>query len=238
MDIDGILEYAEELERKLLVISNFDQEKDRLKHEMDRAYEALKAAAEAVSEKRSDIARELETAMTAELEALDFANSEFRINIERTEEITPLGFDRIEFLISTNPGVPPLPLARIASGGEISRVMLAFKHIIGTTDNVETMIFDEIDTGISGRTALTVGRKLKEISEHRQIITITHLPQIAAFGRDNYLITKRIEDGTSHSHIEHLDEDGKVRMVAALFSGGSDDGALEAARELIQKTQQ
>lgn len=238
MDIDGILEYAEELERKLLVISNFDQEKDRLKHEMDRAYEALKAAAEAVSEKRSEIARELETAMTAELEALDFANSEFRINIERTEEITTLGFDRIEFLISTNPGVPPMPLARIASGGEISRVMLAFKHIIGTTDNVETMIFDEIDTGISGRTALTVGRKLKEISEHRQIITITHLPQIAAFGRDNYLITKRIEDGTSHSHIEHLDEDGKVRMVAALFSGGSDDGALEAARELIQKTQQ
>ena len=238
MDIDGILEYAEELERKLLVISNFDQEKDGLKHEMDRAYEALKAAAEAVSEKRSEIARELETAMTAELEALDFANSEFRINIERTEEITTLGFDRIEFLISTNPGVPPLPLARIASGGEISRVMLAFKHIIGTTDNVETMIFDEIDTGISGRTALTVGRKLKEISEHHQIITITHLPQIAAFGRDNYLITKRIEDGTSHSHIEHLDEDGKVRMVAALFSGGSDDGALEAARELIQKTQQ
>lgn len=130
-----------------------------------------------------------------------------------------------------------MPLTRIASGGEISRIMLAFKHIIGDSDNVETMIFDEIDTGISGRTALVVGKKLKEIAEHHQILCITHLPQIAAYGRDNYLITKDTSAGKSQTEIQHLDADGKVRMVATLFSGSADSGnALEAARELISNT--
>ena len=130
-----------------------------------------------------------------------------------------------------------MPLTRIASGGEISRSMLAFKRVIGESDNVETMIFDEIDTGISGKTALTVGRKLREIAEHHQIICITHLPQIAAGGQDNYLITKSIENNSSHTEITHLDEQGKIRMVATLFSGSTDANALEAAAELINKCQ-
>ena len=127
-----------------------------------------------------------------------------------------------------------MPLAKIASGGEISRIMLAFKHIIGETDRVETMIFDEIDTGISGHTALVVGRKLAGIAGHRQIISVTHLPQIAAYGDDNYLISKSIDNEKSYTNIDHLDEESKVRMIAALFSGSSDsENALEAARELI-----
>ena len=130
-----------------------------------------------------------------------------------------------------------MPLARIASGGEISRIMLAFKHIIGSSDNVETMIFDEIDTGISGRTALTVGRKMSEIAEHRQIISVTHLPQIAAYGSDNYLITKSISDEKTHTDIEHLDPEGKIRMLATLFSGSDEnESAIKAARELIGST--
>jgi DNA repair protein RecN (Recombination protein N) len=112
--------------------------------------------------------------------------------------------------------------------------MLAFKHIIGETDSVETMIFDEIDTGISGRTALVVGQKLREISGHRQIFSVTHLPQIAAYGNDNFLITKNIEDDKSYTDITHLDSDGKIRMIATLSSGSSESSsALEAARELI-----
>ena len=233
-DIDGIIGYQEELESKLGMIENFDHEKARLKENADRKYDALKDQAEYVSELRHVIASRLESAMERELKDLEFANSEFRIDISKLDEIGPLGFDRVEFLVSTNPGEPLMPLAKIASGGEISRIMLAFKHIIGESDSVETMIFDEIDTGISGHTALVVGNKLSEIADHRQILSITHLPQIAACADDNFLISKSVESDKSYTDIEHLDEDGKVRMIATLFSGSSDSGnALEAARELI-----
>ena len=233
-DIDGIIGYKEELESKLGMIENFDHEKARLKENADRKYDALKDQAEYVSELRHVIASRLESAMERELKDLEFANSEFRIDISKLDEIGPLGFDRVEFLVSTNPGEPLMPLTKIASGGEISRIMLAFKHIIGESDSVETMIFDEIDTGISGHTALVVGNKLSEIADHRQILSITHLPQIAACADDNFLISKSVESDKSYTDIEHLDEDGKVRMIATLFSGSSDSGnALEAARELI-----
>ena len=172
--------------------------------------------------------------MVKELQDLAFANSEFKIEITRQDDISDLGYDGVEFLISTNPGEPLRPMAKIASGGEISRIMLAFKHIIGSSDSVETMIFDEIDTGISGKTALVVGHKLSEIANHRQILCITHLPQIAASGDDNFSIDKEISDGKSHTVIEHLDESGKLEMLARLISGAPDSSnALEAAKELV-----
>lgn len=236
MGVDGIIAYANELDEKLQLIQNFDYEKNALKAKVDSAYANLVSAAELVSEKRHTIAARLEKLIEDEITELDFANSEFKINIEKSDEINELGFDKVEFLISTNPGMPLSPLAKIASGGEISRVMLAFKHIIGDSDNMETMIFDEIDTGISGKTALTVGKKLKQIASGHQIVCITHLPQIAAYGEDNYLISKSIEDGMSHTNISHLDANGKIAMVATLFSGTQDESALSAARDLIEKT--
>ncbi len=237
-DVDEILEYQSELGRKLEMIRNFDSEKTALADAAGRKYSALEDQAAHVSELRHIIAAKLESSMVRELQDLEFANSEFRIRIERLPEIGPDGYDKVEFLISTNPGEPMMPLTRIASGGEISRIMLAFKHIIGGSDNVDTMIFDEIDTGISGHTALVVGRKMSEIAEHRQIICITHLPQIAAFGNDNFLISKSVNDSASaaksFTEIEHLDEDGKIKMVATLFSGSADnENALQAARDLI-----
>ena len=236
--VEEIIEYGEELKQKLSVIENFDAEKSRLADIAHRKYVLLEDQAQHVSELRHIIAARLESAMIKELQDLEFANSDFRIDIQRLDEIGPLGFDNVEFLISTNPGEPLMPLTKIASGGEISRIMLAFKHIIGDSDMVGTMIFDEIDTGISGRTALVVGRKMSEIAEHHQIIAITHLPQIAAYGNDNYLISKSIIDSKSHTGIEHLDAEGKVRMVATLFSGSADsESALDAARELIASTQ-
>ncbi len=232
---EEIISYQKELGEKLELISNFDDEKKRLADTARRRYVLLEDQAGHVSEIRHIIASKLESAMVKELQDLDFANSEFSIRIDRADEISPLGYDQVEFLISTNPGEPLMPLTRIASGGEISRIMLAFKHIIGDSDMVGTMIFDEIDTGISGRTALVVGRKMSEIADHHQIIAVTHLPQIAAYGDDNYLITKTIADEKPHTDIEHLDEKGKVRMVATLFSGSSDsESALDAARELIE----
>ena len=236
-NVEEIISYGDELKAKLAVIENFDAEKKRLSDIAERKYTVLEDQAAHVSELRHLIASRLESAMVKELKDLEFTNSEFRISIERAEEIGPLGYDRVEFLISTNPGEPLMPLTRIASGGEISRIMLAFKHIIGDSDMVGTMIFDEIDTGISGRTALVVGRKMNEIADHHQIIVITHLPQIAAYGDDNYLITKSVYDDKSHTDIEHLDDEGKIRMVATLFSGSSDsESALDAARELIEAT--
>ena len=234
--VEEILEFRDELGSRLNMIQNFDAEKSRLAEAAHKRYALLEDQASHVSELRHIIAQRLESAMTKELNDLEFANSEFRIDIKKTDEIGPLGFDKVEFLISTNPGEPLMPLTRIASGGEISRIMLAFKHIIGETDRVETMIFDEIDTGISGHTALVVGKKMSEIAGHRQIISVTHLAQIAAYGDDNYLISKSIDKDKSYTNIEHLDDDSKVRMIATLFSGSAEsENALQAARELIQQ---
>lgn len=235
--VDEIIEYKNELASRLDMIQNFGNEKSRLADTAHRRRTELEDQAAHVSELRHIIAARLESAMIKELGDLEFANSEFRIDIQKLDEIGPYGFDRLEFMISTNPGEPLMPLTRIASGGEISRIMLAFKHIIGDSDSVETMIFDEIDTGISGHTALVVGRKLSEIAEHRQIMSVTHLPQIAAYGDDNFLITKSVESDKSYTDIDHLDRDGKVRMIATLFSGNPDnENALQAARDLIDST--
>lgn len=235
--VPEILEFRDEIRGRLEMMQNFDSDKKRLAEAAHKKYAALEAQAEHVSELRHIIAARLESAIVKELNDLEFANSEFKIDISRQDEIGPLGFDKVEFLISTNPGDPLMPLTKIASGGEISRIMLAFKHIIGETDRVETMIFDEIDTGISGHTALVVGKKLAEIASHRQIISVTHLPQIAAYGDDNYLISKSIDNEKSYTNIGHLDEESKVRMIAALFSGSSEsENALQAARELIDST--
>ena len=235
--VDEILAFRDELASRLNMIQNFDSEKSRLAEAAHRKYAALEDQAEHVSELRHVIASRLESAIIKELGDLEFANTGFRIDISRLDEIGPLGYDKVEFLISTNPGDPLMPLTKIASGGEISRIMLAFKRIIGETDNVETMIFDEIDTGISGRTALVVGKKLSEIAGHRQIISVTHLPQIAAYGDDNYLISKSVDNDKSYTSIGHLDDDSKVKMIATLFSGSSDsENALQAARELIEST--
>lgn len=235
--VEEILEFRDELRGRLEMIQNFDSEKSRLAEAAHKKYTLLEDQAEHVSELRHIIASRLESALIKELKDLEFANSEFKIEISRLDDIGPLGFDKVEFLISTNPGDPLMPLTKIASGGEISRIMLAFKHIIGETDRVETMIFDEIDTGISGHTALVVGKKLAEIAGHRQIISVTHLPQIAAYGNDNYLISKSVASDKSYTQVEHLDPDSKVRMIAALFSGSSDsENALQAARDLIEST--
>ena len=234
MSIEEIIAYKEELDSKLGVIHNLDDEKKRLAELIDKRYNELEAQAEVVSNIRKANAASLEREMIKELQDLAFANSEFKIDITRHDDISELGYDGVEFLISTNPGEPLRPMAKIASGGEISRIMLAFKHIIGSSDSVETMIFDEIDTGISGKTALVVGHKLSEIANHRQILCITHLPQIAASGDDNFSIDKEISEGKSHTVITHLDEAGKLEMLARLISGApNSSNALEAAKELV-----
>ncbi len=233
MSVPEIIAYGSEMAEKLRVIENFDVEMEARKKAMDAAYKKLQEQADIVSRMRQENATLLKAAVTRELQDLAFANSDFDIEIQRLPEIGPLGYDTMEYMISTNPGEPLRPLSRIASGGEISRIMLAFKHIIGDNDAVETMIFDEIDTGISGRTALVVGKKMREIAGHHQILCITHLPQIAAYGDANFQIQKDISDSKTHTSIVRLDEGGKLHMLAGMISGDADSAsALEAAREL------
>lgn len=233
MSIPEIIAYGEELAGKLNIIDNFDAEIEQRRKDMDEAYARLEKQADRVSDLRKKNREQLTQALTQELKDLAFANSEFAIHTTRLPEIGPNGYDAMEYMISTNPGEPLRPLSRIASGGEISRIMLAFKHIIGDNDSVETMIFDEIDTGISGKTALVVGKKMREISEHHQILCITHLPQIAAYGNSNFQIQKSLSENSTHTDILRLDEDGKIHMLAGMISGDPDStSALDAAREL------
>lgn len=233
MSIPEIIAYGEELAGKLNIIDNFDAEIEQRRKDMDEAYARLEKQADRVSDLRKKNGEQLTRALTRELKDLAFANSEFAIRTTRLPEIGPNGYDAMEYMISTNPGEPLRPLSRIASGGEISRIMLAFKHIIGDNDSVETMIFDEIDTGISGKTALVVGKKMREISEHHQILCITHLPQIAAYGNSNFRIQKSLSENSTHTDILRLDEDGKIHMLAGMISGDPDStSALDAAREL------
>ena len=165
---------------------------------------------------------------------LNFTNSDFEVKISRKNMIDKLGFDDVEFLISTNPGEPLMPLAKIASGGEISRIMLSFKHVIGDKYNVPTMIFDEIDSGISGKSALVVGKKLREIAKYHQVICITHLPQIAIYGKFAYRISKDVLNGRTFTSIKELEDDEKVKNIAMMISGSDDSEAgIKMAKELI-----
>ena len=209
----------------------------------EKIRQAEKAHAAAVSDAREialrlrqvrqDAAAELERRVCSELAELNMPKVQFLCEFSEVP-LGAEGLDGLRFLMSANLGEAVKPLSKVASGGELARIMLAMKNVLSEGDPVSTMIFDEIDTGISGHTAVVVGRKLAEIAGHRQIISVTHLPQIAAYGDDNYLISKSIDNAKSYTSINHLDDESKVRMIAALFSGSSEsENALEAARELI-----
>ena len=164
-----------------------------------------------------------------------FNDSSVKISIEPLSEPDITGMDKVEILITTNKGEPLKPLYKIVSGGEMSRIMLAFKNIISSYDNIPTLIFDEIDNGISGITASIVGRKLKEIASSHQVICITHLPQIAAAGDYNYRIYKESDETSTYTSVEPLTEDKKVEEIARLLGGTViTKTTLQSAKELIQ----
>jgi DNA repair protein RecN (Recombination protein N) len=137
-------------------------------------------------------------------------------------------------LISANPGSPARPLAKIASGGEISRIMLAIKSVLSDCDDIDTLIFDEIDTGVSGRAALKIGKKLKQVSENRQVICITHLAQIASQAQRHILIEKQIENNNTFTHLKNLDYDGRKRELARIIGAKVTETTLQTAAEMLE----
>jgi len=233
--LESVLAYANELEEKLSTISNFDGLREKIEAELKEIEFLLISASEKLTNQRLDSAKQLENLIQNELKELKFNNSLLSVHFsEASREYSANGTDMIEFLISTNKGEPLKPLSKIASGGELSRIMLAFKKIIADYDNIGTLIFDEIDSGISGIAASTVGKKLKQISQNHQVICITHLPQIAACGDHNFKIEKVEDDSNTYTTIVPLKTDLRVHEIARLIGGDNvTETTLKSAEELI-----
>ncbi len=232
--IEEVLAYRDRIAAELNVIENFDDRKKQLEAEALAAKHQLEAACRILTQIRQQTAAELAQKMEAELIGLNFTDAKVQIAVRPLPAPSENGMDSVEILISTNKGEPLKPLAKTASGGEMSRIMLAIKNIISSYDRIPTLIFDEIDNGISGITASIVGQKLKEIAQSHQIICITHLPQIAACGKHSYRIFKQSNKEKTFTTVEALTEEEKVREIARLLGGSTiTETTLQSARELI-----
>lgn len=236
--IENILEFKKNIELELEEILNHKKEIKVLDEKIDKLEKSIYNLSKDLSFRRQQIAISLEKKISKELLELNMKDVLFKVDFKEKEEISSDGIDQIEFLISTNLGEEPKPVSKIVSGGEMSRIMLGFKSILAKYDGITTMIFDEIDTGISGRTAQIVGEKISEISKERQIIAITHLPQIAALADSHYLITKKTNNGKTVTTIKKLSYDEKIKEMARLL-GGVDvtNTTLDHAREMINMSQ-
>lgn len=232
--IDEIHLNKDEMEKELHELAELDSEVDSLQLEKSRLEEMLRNETNNLTRLRKTSADSLQKKIQQELENLNFKNANFMINFEELPAFTPNGTDKVEFLLTTNLGEPLKPLSKIASGGEMSRIMLAFKKVIGEYDGIETMIFDEIDNGISGETADIVGRELQEIAKKHQLLCITHLPQIAAIADHNYRIEKTDDDERTFTVIKELSEKEKITEIARLLAGiNVSDITLASAQEMI-----
>lgn len=231
--IEGILKYRDDAEEELKGLELTDERLDFLKAELKRKEQMLLQAALFLSEKRKEVAKKVEELIKTELKELAFNNAELRIDI-RQEAIASHGFDRVEFLFSANPGEPPKPLMKIASGGELSRVMLALKNILADVDNIPILIFDEVDAGIGGKTADRVGKKLKAISNKHQVLCTTHLPQIASLGDFHLKVDKRQRGGRVYIDVKELSGRERLDEIARMLSGKITEVSLKHAQELLR----
>lgn len=234
--LEAVLAYAKEVEQSLTKIDNADAEIEELTRNLGIYRDQLKLASSRLSQLRHDAAELMSQKINAELLELNFQNAQFVVDFKEQEKTvyTSNGIDMVEFLISTNKGETPKPLAKIASGGEISRIMLAMKRITGELDYIPTLIFDEIDSGISGITASIVGKKLVQIAENHQVMCITHLPQIAACGEHHYKIQKTDNDESTVSTVVPLSEEERVDEIARLLGGiNITETTRESAKELL-----
>jgi DNA repair protein RecN (Recombination protein N) len=234
--IATIFRYRVEAEKELTGLELSDERLDSIEAELKVKEEMLINAARSLSEKRKKIARKIEELVENELRELAFGKAEFKIDI-RQEALTSHGLDRVEFMFSANPGEPPKPLVKIASGGELSRVMLALKGILADVDNIPILIFDEVDAGIGGKTAESVGMKLKTISNKHQVLCTTHLPQIASLGDFHIKIEKRQKDGRVCVDVTELSGKERQNEIARMLSGRITEMSLKHARELLGSTQ-
>ena len=232
--IEEILSLLEEKQQRLLQLESYETYRNELEEKLRKEEEQMLFLCQEISALRTKAAAKLSKKLTSAMVDLNFIDVDFSIEVTPQEDkISEDGYDKIEFLISTNPGETKKPLQQVASGGELSRIMLAFKSVLADEDGTDTLIFDEIDTGISGKTAWKVAEKLGRLSGNHQIICITHLPQIAAMADSHYLIEKKVKKERTVTGIETLSEEQSLNELARLLGSGSvTEAVLTNAREM------
>ena len=231
--IEEILSACEAKQERLLRLKDYDTYLADLKEKVKNAEKKLQKSCEKVSDIRKKYAEKLVIAVTEALKDLNFLDVRFEIEVTKKDQISADGMDQIRFMISTNPGLPMRPVQEVASGGELSRIMLALKSVAAQADGVDTLIFDEIDTGISGETANRVAKKMAVISKDHQVIAITHLPQIAAMADTHFLIEKMVDENHSETVIRPLDKSQSEQELARILGGVEiTESVLENAREM------
>lgn len=227
---------AKKEERRTFLL-DYEKDEEKAKKAIVEQEKLLREKALLLSKERQEDAKVLAKQIQGEMQEMGFLDTKFEFHFQEKKEPTEKGLDEVEAYVSLNPGEPLRPLREVGSGGELSRIMLSIKTVLADTDGVSTLIFDEIDTGISGRTAEKVGEKLQKIAKNHQVILITHLPQIAAKADHHFLIEKTVEDGVTHTGIHPLEEKESIEELARLLGGDEiSEASLENARELKAKS--
>ena len=239
--IEEIFSYREETEKKLSAIRNIDRELAQAKDDYDKAKERYMELSRELSEKRRETAKELSAKLITVLSELNMSGVSFDVSFAPFDgrTLSSTGIDKVEFLISTNAGEDLKSLTKVASGGEVSRIMLGLKSIFAEADRTDTLIFDEIDTGISGRTAQVVAQKMCELSSNHQIICITHLPQIASMASNHMVIEKRVADNRTATEVTPLTGEARTAEIARMISGVElTDVTLSSASEMLSQAEE
>ncbi len=233
--IEDILHYHSRIEKELREIENAEQNSEKQERQLSEALEKVKELAIKLSKQRKKSAKKLEKMIHEQLSALYMDKAVFEVKCLNNSKLYSKGIDKVEFYIQTNPGEEMGPLAKIASGGELSRIMLALKTIFSQKMGVTSIIFDEVDTGVSGRVAQAIAEKISQISNNSQVLCITHLPQVAAIADNHYYISKSVNDGRTETSLRELDEKQKIREIARMLSGSEiTELTLKHAEELIK----
>ncbi len=232
---EKILEFLEDCRSRLHQIEFSDEERERLEAQYEAEKHKAISLAKELSRRRQAASAQFIRQVREELAFLNMPGIQFETEIQRVP-LYAMGCDKLQFLVSANKGEPPKPMSKIASGGELSRIMLAIKTVLSGKDKVQTLIFDEVDTGISGAAANKVGKKLKQVSQNRQVLCITHLAQIAALADHHLLIEKHVEGERTFTQVQELDFEGRKREVARIIGGDQvTDLQLEMAEEMLKK---
>ncbi|WP_404339525.1 DNA repair protein RecN [Pseudoalteromonas mariniglutinosa] len=233
---EQLVEFHHNITEELQSISNNNDRLAQLDNDIEQALIDYKATAEALSKSRENAAKTLNKLISASMSNLSMENGRFKIMLTQEPDKVPnsIGFDTVSFLVSTNPGQPLQPLSKVASGGELSRISLAIQVIIAQKVTTPTLIFDEVDVGISGPTASAVGKLLRQLGKSTQVICVTHLPQVASSGHQQFFVAKEVTKGATFTHMKELNDDGRIDEIARLLAGDNISQMAKAnAKELI-----
>ena len=233
--LDDVFKFAQKVKSELNKFETGDLDEGKIQKELAIIEKRLSQKAQNFHEQREKIARDLEEKIKKELADLYMEKARFSIRINETNSFTKLGTDEVIFMIAPNPGEALMPLVKIVSGGEQSRLILALKAIFSRVEPVGTMIFDEIDTGVSGRVSAAIGKKMHAIGQEKQVITITHSPQVAAAGDQRYSVVKQVKDGATYTQVGPLTQEEAITAIAQMMAGSDvTDAAKRNAADLME----